>query len=138
MRTAVTIALILGLLLLPGCGGPMKSSELKNSVGTLQSAAAEGELLAGDVARDRTRATFARGLARDLSDIADHEAEKLADATPRESIADDQAEAIRLAEDIAQALGKIQVEPGSEAAGREAENELSRLADRAMALGDSL
>ena len=116
----------------------MQPSELQDSVGTLGSAAAEGKLLARDVAQDRTKATFARAHARDLGNVADHEAEKLADATPSAGIVDEKATAVRLAEDISQALARIQVEPGSESAGRQAEQELSQLASRATSLGDSL
>ena len=45
----VPLALIV-VLLLAGCGGKMQPSELQDSVGTLASAAAEGKLLARDVA----------------------------------------------------------------------------------------
>ena len=69
----------------------MQPEELAASVDTLSSSAAEGELLAGDVAEDRTKATFARVHARDLGNVVDHEAEKLADATPQPGIADENA-----------------------------------------------
>lgn len=116
----------------------MRPEELSASVDTLSSSAAEGELLAGDVAQDRTRATFARVHARELGDVVDHEAEKLADATPRPAIADEKSEAVDLADEISQALGQIQVRPSDQRTGREAERQLSQLADRATRLADSL
>lgn len=45
---------------LAGCGGPIKPDELARSIQRLESSAAEGARLADEVARDRTRATYAR------------------------------------------------------------------------------
>jgi hypothetical protein len=129
---------ILAALALAGCGGPMQPEELSASVDTLSSSAAEGELLAGDVAEDRTKATFARVHARELGDVVDHEAEKLADATPQPGIADQKSQALDLADEIANALGQIQIRPSNQRTGREAQRQLSQLADRATRLADSL
>ena len=126
------------VLLLAACGGPMRSEELARSVDTLSSTAAEGELLARDVARDRTKATFARVHARELADVADHEAEKLSDATPSEGIGGEQARAVELADQISQALGRIRVSPSDEREGEVAARELGNLADRAAQLSESL
>ena len=56
---------------LTGCGGPITPGELSRSIQTLESTAAEGSLLAKDVGRDRTKATFARVHSRDLHDMVD-------------------------------------------------------------------
>ena len=76
--------------------------ELSRSASTRsQSTAAEGALLAGDVADDRTKATFARVHARDLSDVVDHEAEKLNDADAHQAnVAAAKTKAIDLADEI--------------------------------------
>jgi outer membrane murein-binding lipoprotein Lpp len=132
------MALAAAVLALAGCGGPMRPEELARSVDTLSSTAAEGQLLAQDVARNRTKATFARVHARELADVADHEAEKLADATPSEGIGTELARAIQLAEDIGQPLGQIRVFPGDETAGKKAARELGELAARAKRLSESL
>ena len=116
----------------------MQPEELSASIDTLSSSAAEGELLAGDVAEDRTKATFARVHARDLGNVVDHEGEKLADATPQPGIADQRSQAIDLADEIANALGQIQIRPSDERTGREAQRQLSQLAERATRLSDSL
>ncbi len=138
MKRAVGIGIAGLVMALSACGGPMRPEELARSVDTLSSTAAEGQLLAADVARNRTKATFARVHARDLADVADHEAEKLADATPREGIAAEQARAVDLAEQIGQALGRIRVFPGDERAGEIAARQLRELADRATRLSESL
>ena len=77
---STVLALLAATVLGAGCGGAMQPDELARSIGTLESAAAEGALLAEDVAADRTKATFARVHARDLGETVDHEAEKLHDA----------------------------------------------------------
>lgn len=121
-----------------GCAGPIQREELKRGIETLHSTAAEGRLLANGVAGDRTRATFSRVHARDLADIADHQAEKLSDAeaTGRLRIARDRA--VALAQEISDALGDLRVNPGEEAVGRRVEDQLRKLADDADALAHSL
>jgi hypothetical protein len=136
-RLATLTALVLAITVL-ACGGPMTPGELSRSVDTLSSTSAEGALLARDVARDRTKATFARVRATELADVADHEAEKLADATPSEGIGGRKAQAVQLAGDISQALGEIKVHPGDEATARAAAEKLDGLADRTERLSKSL
>jgi hypothetical protein len=121
-----------------GCGGPMKADELQRGIDTLGSTAIEGELLAGDIGNDRTKATFARVYARELGERVTHEAEKLADAQARPSLAKQQGEAVELAGDISDQLSLLQVHPGSQAVGRQAKLELKKLSDRASDLSDQL
>src|SRR5439155_19472660 len=131
--SAAAIALALG-----ACGGPMQPEELARSVDTLSSSAAEGGLIARDVARDRTKTTFARVRARELGGVVDHEAEKLSDATPQQGIGDEKLAAVQLAEAISQALGKIQISPADRDIAREAERRLDDLNKRGEALSKSL
>jgi hypothetical protein len=138
MRRAIGIGTTAAVLALAACGGPMRPEELARSVDTLSSTAAEGQLLARDVARNRTMATFARAHARELAEVADHEAEKLADATPSDGIGAEQARAVELAGEIGQALGRIRVSPGDEAVGESAARELGELAARTTRLSESL
>ena len=126
------------LLAAPGCGGPMQAQELARSVQTLESSAAEGALLAEDVARDRTKATFARAHSRDLSETVDHEAEKLADADANGEVAMRKSQAVDLADRISQALGKLQDSPGVESEGASAERQLRSSAKRAAEISDAL
>jgi hypothetical protein len=131
--TAAIIALALG-----GCGGPMRPEELARSVDTLSSSAAEGSLIAHDVARGRTKTTFVRARTRELGEAVDHEAEKLSDATARAGIGSEKAAAVQLADEISQALVQIQTSPADRATARSAGQELDHLSKRAEELSKSL
>ena len=139
-RWLVTLAAVwCAGLLIAGCGGPITPGELSRSIETIESTAAEGSLLAKDVAEDRSKATFVRVHSRDLSDVVQHEAEKLNDAEAnRADVAAAKTDAIDLADRIDSALGKIQTAPGSESDGRSAERALSRLSEDAKKLADGL
>jgi len=124
---------------LTACGGPMSPDELKRSIETLESTAAEGQLLAGDVADDRTKATFVRVHSRDLGDVVVHEAEKLNDAEADDSeVVSAKTDAIDLADRIDTALGQLQVAPGSESDARTAAKALGRLSADAGKLAEGL
>jgi hypothetical protein len=124
---------------LAGCGGPITPDELTRSIQTLESTAAEGALLADDVARDRTKATFARVHSRDLGAVVQHEAEKLNDAQAEQrQVAAAKTRAVDLAGRISTALGQIQTAPGSETGARKAADALSRLSEDAKKLADGL
>jgi hypothetical protein len=139
-RGCVALAVLAGLAVpLSGCGGPIQPDELARSIETLESTAAEGALLADDVARDRTKATFARAHARDLGDVVQHEAEKLNDAEADQAdVAAAKTDAVNLADRIGSALGRIQTAPDSETDGRTAAEALSRLSEDAKKPADGL
>src|SRR4051794_25825387 len=137
-RLGVAVLLV-GVAFGSGCGGAMTPDELSRSVETLASTAAEGSMLAGGVADDRTRATFARVHARDLSDVVAHEMEKLNDAeADRAEISEPTQKAIDLADRIDTALGQIQVAPQDEAAARTARDQLDKLSQDAGKLAERL
>jgi hypothetical protein len=137
-RRSFLVALLGAVAMAAGCGGPMEPQELVRSVQTLESAAAEGALLAHDVARDRTKATFARVHSRDLSETVDHEAEKLADADAHGEVALRKSQAVDLANRISQTLGTLQVFPGDEREAAVAERQLRSSAKRAAGISDAL
>ncbi len=118
----------------------MTPGELARSIQTLESSAAEGALLADQVARDRSKATFVRVHARELGEAVEHEAEKLNDARAEAEggVAPAKVRAIDLAERISAALGRIQIAPDSETEGRAAEKALSGLSEQAGQLADGL
>jgi hypothetical protein len=116
----------------------MRPEELGRSVQAIESSAAEGGLLADDVARDRTKATFVRVHARELGDTVDHEAEKLHDADASGDVAVSKARAVELAGQVSQALGDLQVAPDSEVTGLSTADKLAKLAQRAGRLADAL
>jgi hypothetical protein len=122
-----------------GCGGPITPGELSRSIQTLESTAAEGSMLAGDVADDRTKATFARVHARDLGDVVQHEAEKLNDASAdRADVAAAKRRAVDLADRIGTALGQIQTAPQDESGAASAEHQLSTYSEQAGKLAEGL
>jgi hypothetical protein len=139
-RRPITLAvLVCAGLPFAGCGGPITPGELSRSIQTLESTAAEGSLLAKDVADDRTKATFVRVHSRDLSDVVQHEAEKLNDADADQGdVAAAKTDAIDLADRIGSALGQIQTAPDSESDGRTAARALDRLSQDAGDLADGL
>jgi hypothetical protein len=137
-RRSAALAIAAAAVMWSGCGGAMQPDELARSIGTLESSAAEGALLARDVARDRTKATFARAHARELGEAVDHEAEKLQDARGDGEAGVRKRAAVDLAGRISEALGQIQTAPGCEQEGRSAERALTRLGDRAGRLAEGL
>ena len=108
---------------LTGCGD-LSRDELGRGVDSLTAIAAEGRLVARDVAHDRTKATFVRVHAGELSGEAEHEAEKLSDAHPAPGTDVHRLQAVRLAERLSSALSELQTHPGDEARGRRAGREL--------------
>jgi hypothetical protein len=108
---AVVVALAIALA---GCVGPIKRDELERGVQTIGATAAEGALLARGAAQDRTRSTFTRVHARELGASATHEAERLNDAGAEGAVAGVKADAVRLAQNVAGALGELEVAPGDE------------------------
>jgi hypothetical protein len=121
-----------------GCGGDIRADELSRSVDTLISSAAEGSLLAQGAAEDRTKATFVRVRARELTEVTDHEGEKLSDASASQALAKDKRAAVTLAGRISTALGELQTSPTDEEIAQRAERELTRLASRGERLQNSL
>jgi len=140
MRRRLALAVVVAIATsLAGCGGAITRDELARSIGTLESTAAEGAFLADDVADDRTKATFVRVHARDLSDVVEHEAEKLRDAqADRPGVAEAKSHAVALADRIGTALGRVQIAPGSERVGRSAGGQLGSLSEQAGKLADGL
>src|SRR3954453_14769481 len=102
---------VVSLLAISGCGGPITDDELQRGIETLGATAAEGRLVALDVVEDRTKVTFLRVEARALGDDAEHEAEKLGDAQAESGNAAVKADAVKLAQEIDSALGDLQVSP---------------------------
>ncbi|HMJ94353.1 MAG TPA: hypothetical protein VK486_00760 [Thermoleophilaceae bacterium] len=139
-RRALAGVVLAGVFCFVGCGGPMQPDELKRSIGTLESTAAEGALLADEVSRDRSKATFVRVHARELGETADHEAEKLNDAQAEAAggVAPAKVRAIDLADQISAQIGRIQVAPGSETEARAAQKALDDLSKRAGKLAEGL
>src|SRR4051812_26755971 len=132
-RAAVVLALAVVACPTTGCGS-LSRGELERGVASLGSISAEGELLAGDVERDRTKSTFARVRARELADDADHEAEKLHDATPSTGLEAERDRAVALAQSLSSTLRMLQAAPGDERRGREVRGALREQGDAISSL----
>lgn len=121
-----------------GCGGPITDDELQRAIQTLAATAAEGRLVALDAAEDRTKVTFERVELRDLGDDAEHEAEKLNDAQAQPANTAVKAQAVKLAQDVSEALGELQVAPADRRVARRVQLRLDALSQRADALTSKL
>jgi hypothetical protein len=138
LRAAVLLTGVPLALLACACGGDLKADELRRGVESLGSIAAEGALLADGAAQDRTKATFTRVQARTLGDQAVHEAEKLGDASATRPLRTAKRDATRLAGDIAERLGRLQIAPSDRGAARGVAGSLRRAATRADELAAGL
>ena len=97
----------------------------------MQSAAAEGALLAGDVARRRTTEPFARVHSGVLVEQAKSAGKSLRVATAPARLEADRRRAAAVAADVETALDRLHAEPTDRALARRIERELRRDADRA-------
>jgi hypothetical protein len=131
------VALGASLILFAGCG-ELNRGELNRGVESLSALAAQGELIANGVARDATKTTYARVMAKTLGGEAEHEAEKLADAEPEAGVRGQRAAAVRLAGELADLFSELQTFPGDERRGAAVEKEMGELGDRADALVERL
>ena len=137
MRKAAALIASLALVACTGCD-PLDNEELAREVSKTGSIAAEGALLAHQVAEDRTKATFVRVHAGELAGAADESAEKLNDAEIESDLQDEVNAAIAIDEDVSGALSDLEVAPGDESEGDRAEATLKGAAERATRLEDSL
>ena len=137
-KTAFLAAALAVSALAGGCGGDMRRDELNRSIESIQSSAGDGELTAFEVARNRTKNTFVRVHARELSEDVDHEAEKLNDAFAKPDVKPYKQRAIELADQVSDALGRLQTSPEDDEVARQVRQQLRDLADQAQQLRDEL
>src|SRR3954464_2253561 len=97
-RLTLSLALT-GALFAGGCGNAGNHG-VGQGIKEIASIAAEGALMAEDVARDRSKTTFVRVHGSELSSQAVHEAEKLNDERVQNGMRGPVEEAIKLAQDI--------------------------------------
>jgi predicted outer membrane protein len=133
-----TLLAALALAAAAGCGGDIREDELNRSIASIQSSAGDGVLLADGVARDRTKTTFVRAHAREISEDVDHEAEKLNDASAETNLIDEKRRAVELAAEVSDLLGELQTSPEDRGLAATVRHDLRELRDRAQALRDEL
>lgn len=96
-----------------GCG-ELSDEELNRGAESLSALAAEGTLVANGVSRDATKSTYTRVMAEALGGEAEHEAEKLADATPEPGVRKERHAAVQIAGELSQLFSELQTFPGDE------------------------
>ncbi len=132
---AGAIALLLSLFLLAASGcGDLSKDELNRGVESLSALAAQGQLVASGVARDATKSTYARVMAKTLGGEAEHEAEKLADATPEAGTEEERDAAVAVAGEIAGLFSELQTFPGDEHHGSLVQKHLEEAQEKAEAI----
>jgi hypothetical protein len=136
-RILVAVLAIAVAIAASGCE-PLGPDELQREVETVHSTAAEGSVLADQIAAQNMKRTFARVQARELGESADHSAERLTDAHPADGLEAPTERAIALAEQVAVAVGDLETAPDDAAAAADAASRLRELARQTDELAASL
>jgi hypothetical protein len=116
-----------------GCGD-LSRDELNRGVESLSALAAQGELIAGGVARNATKSTYARVMAKTLGGEAEHEAEKLADAEPSPEVRRERNAAVQIAAELADLFSELQIFPGDEHHGVLVQRHMAEVKEQADAV----
>ena len=136
-RTLLAVTLALLALGTGGCGD-LSRDELNRGAESLSALAAQGQLIANGVARDATKSTYARVMAKTLGGQAEHEAEKLADAEPSPEVGRQRDAAVGLALEIADLYEQLAVFPGDERHGEAVEAHMEQAQEDADAIVEEL
>jgi len=134
---AVGVALGVFLITFSACGD-LSRDELNRGVESLGALAAQGELIANGVARDATKSTYARVMAKTLGGEAEHEAEKLADAEPSPEVKEERNAAVQIAGELADLFSELQTFPGDEQHGALVEKHMAEVKEQADAVVERL
>src|SRR4051794_37058026 len=136
-RGRFTVAALVALLSFAGCGD-LSRGELNRGVESLSALAAQGELIANGVARDATKSTYTRVMAKTLGGEAEHEAEKLADAEPSPEVKKERNAAVQIAGELADLFSELQTFPGDEHHGALVEKHMGEVKEQADAVVERL
>jgi hypothetical protein len=129
----LAILFVAVLLVISGCGD-LSRDELNRGVESLSSIAAQGQLIANGVARDATKSTYTRVMAKTLGGEAEHEAEKLADAEPEAAVKSERHAAVQIAGELSQLFSELQTFPGDERHGAVIEHHMEEVKEQADAV----
>jgi hypothetical protein len=137
-RVRIVCALaVISVAFVTGCGD-LSRDELNRGVESLSALAAQGELIANGVARDATKSTYARVMAKTLGGEAEHEAEKLADAEPSPEVKRERNAAVQIAGELADLFSELQTFPGDEHHGALVEKHMAEVKEQADAVVERL
>jgi hypothetical protein len=130
------VLLALSLLLVAACGGgrELSSDALKKEAESIQSFAAEGALLARDVADGKSTSPFTRVHAGELADKAAKLEQTLASAQAAPDVEAELARAVELTKRVAANLEDLEQAPGDAEAARRVQHELEAAAKQAEKL----
>jgi hypothetical protein len=131
------IALLVGALALPGCGRLDKDA-IGNELGTIESAAAEGMLVAREAAHDRAPDNFIELRTAELGKVAEGSYEKLSEIPAEGSLQPAEDKGIRIAARVAALLFDLHAHSSNRELADSTERRLSKLADQAGAVEESL
>jgi hypothetical protein len=133
------VLLALSLLLVPSCGGggELSAEQFKKQAESIQSFAAEGALLARDVADGKSTAPFTRVHAGELAANAAKLEQTMTSAKPAPGVEAKLARAAELAKRVAVTLEELERSPGDAAAARRVQRELEAAAKQAETLAGS-
>jgi hypothetical protein len=134
--SVLTAAAVLALAA-AGCGD-LSRDELNRGVESLSALAAQGELIASGVARDATKSTYTRVMAKTLGGEAEHEAEKLADAEPSPEVTRERNAAVQIAGELTDLFSELQTYPGDEHHGALVQKHMGEVKEQADAVVASL
>jgi hypothetical protein len=134
---AIAILAVVSLIGVSGCGD-LSRDELNRGVESLGALAAQGELIASGVARDATKSTYARVMAKTLGGEAEHEAEKLADAEPSPEVRKERNAAVQVAGELADLFSELQTFPGDEHHGALVQHHMAEVKEQAEAIVERL
>src|SRR3954453_21493870 len=129
-RGRLAVAALFASLAFAGCGD-LSRDELNRGVESLSALAAQGELIANGVARDATKFTYTRVMAKTLGGEAEHEAEKLADAEPSPEGKRERDAAVQVAGELAGLFSELQIFPGDEYHGVLVEKHMGEVKEQA-------
>jgi len=128
-------ALLALLFAFAGCGGGTLDAEsFKKQAEAIQSFAAEGALLARDVADGKSTVPFARVHAGELAKSAAKLEQTLASANATAGLQDKLAQAVELAKAVAESLEELERAPGDVRAARQVQRKLETAAKSAEEL----
>jgi hypothetical protein len=134
-RRSVPAALTIAALVLSSTGcGDLSREELNRGVESLGALAAQGGLIANGVARDATKSTYTRVMAKTLGGEAEHEAEKLADAEPSPEVEAQRDAAVQIAAEIADLFSELETFPGDERHGAIVQRHMREAKEKADAV----
>jgi hypothetical protein len=138
-RSGLTTAsvTVVFLLIFGGCGD-LSRDELNRGVESLSALAAQGGLIANGVARDATKSTYTRVMAKTLGGEAEHEAEKLADSEPSPEVTQERNAAVQIAGELADLFSELQTFPGDEHHGALVQRHMAEVKEQADAVVERL